>query len=329
MKNTPKISVLMSVYNDSIHLNEAIDSILNQTFKDFEFIIINDGSTDLSIEILKRYEEKDSRIKVYANTSNIGLAKFLNKGLLLCSGDYIARMDADDYSYPTRLQKQFEFMENHKNIMICGTSMEIYEYDNKFMTLPTNHNAIAAGLIFGTSFYHPTVMFRADFIKKNAIMYPEDYKYAQDYGLWVNLLKLNQENIFSNLEEALLKYRIHPEKNRKSYFSIQTSFAIKAQINALSLFNIETSESVLYNLNFSNENLNLCDIKKCNAILDKIRTKNEELRPYFYKNLEVAIVRKKVSLFMRCEKKSLFYPYMKVKARLIYLMNRKMIKALN
>ena len=328
MKNTPKISVLMSVYNDSIHLKEAIDSILNQTFDDFEFIIINDGSTDLSIDILNGYEEKDSRVKVYTNTSNIGLAKSLNKGLLLSSGDYIARMDADDYSYPTRLQKQFEFMENHKNIMVCGTSMEIYEHDNKFMTPPTNHNAIAAGLIFGTNFYHPTVMFRAAFIKQNAIMYPEDYKYAQDYGLWVNLLKLNQENIFSNLEEALLKYRIHPERNRKNYFSTQTSFAIKAQINALSMFNIEARENVLYDLNFSMESLSLCNIKKCNVILDKIRTKNEELRPYFYTNLEVAIVRKKISLFRRCEKKSLFYPYMKVKARLIYLMNRKRIKAL-
>ncbi|MBI6528379.1 glycosyltransferase family 2 protein [Proteus vulgaris] len=329
MKNKPKISVLMSVYNDSIHLNEAIDSILNQTFKDFEFIIINDGSTDLSLDILKEYEEKDSRVKVYTNASNIGLAKSLNKGFLLASGDYIARMDADDYSYPTRLQKQFEFMENHKNIMVCGTSMEIYEYDNKFMILPIKHNAIAAGLIFGTNFYHPTVMFRSDFIKKNKIMYPEDYKYAQDYGLWINLLKLNQENIFSNLEEALLKYRIHPDRNRKNYFSIQTSFAIKAQINALDMFNIEVNEDVLYNLNFSIENLSLDDIKKCNAVLDKIKTKNKELCPYFYKNLEVAIVRKKVSLFRRCEKKSLFYPYMKVKARLIYLMNRKMIKALN
>ncbi|NBM53729.1 glycosyltransferase [Proteus sp. G2669] len=329
MKNTYKISVLMSVYNDSIHLNEAIDSILNQTFKDFEFIIINDGSTDLSIDILKEYEEKDSRVKVYTNASNIGLAKSLNKGFLLASGDYIARMDADDYSYPTRLQKQFEFMEDHKNIMVCGTSMEIYEQDDKFMILPTSHNAIAAGLIFGTNFYHPTVIFRSDFIKQNKIVYPEDYQYAQDYGLWVNLLKLNQENIFSNLEEALLKYRIHPERNRKNYFSTQTSFAIKAQINALSMFNIEASKNVLYNLNFSNEELSLCNIKECDVILDKIRTKNKELCPYFYKNLEVAIVRKKVSLFRRCEKKSLFYPYMKVKARLIYLMNRKMIKALN
>nr|ADL32306.1 WenB [Proteus vulgaris] len=329
MKNTPKISVLMSVYNDSIHLKEAIDSILNQTFNDFEFIIIDDGSTDLSIDILKGYEEKDDRVKVYTNAFNIGLAKSLNKGFLLASGDYIARMDADDYSYPTRLQKQFEFMENHKNIMVCGTSMEIYEYNNNFMILPTKHNAIAAGLIFGTNFYHPTVMFRTDFIKQNKIMYPEDYKYAQDYGLWVNLLKLKQENIFSNLEEALLKYRIHPEKNREKYFSTQTSFAIKAQINALSLFNIEVSEDILYNLNFSTEDLSLYDIKKCNVILDKIKTKNKELCPYFYKDLEVAIIRKKVSLFRRCEKKSLFYPYMKVKARLTYLINRKMIKALN
>lgn len=216
MKNHPKVSVLMSVYNDAVHLEEAINSILNQTVKDFEFIIIDDGSTDISVDILRRYQEQDSRVKVYTNESNIGLAKSLNKGFLLSSGEYIARMDADDYAYPTRLQKQLEFMEAHKNIMVCGTSMEIYEDRSKFMVPPTTHNAIAAGLIFGTNFYHPTVMFRASFIGDNQITYPEDYKYAQDYGLWVNLLKLGKKDIFANLEEPLLKYRIHPEKNRKN-----------------------------------------------------------------------------------------------------------------
>lgn len=94
MKNHPKVSVLMSVYNDAVHLKEAINSILNQTIKDFEFIIIDDGSTDVSVDILRRYEKQDSRVKVYTNESNIGLAKSLNKGFLLSSGEYIARMDA-------------------------------------------------------------------------------------------------------------------------------------------------------------------------------------------------------------------------------------------
>uniref|UniRef100_UPI001299DBE4 glycosyltransferase family 2 protein n=1 Tax=Escherichia coli TaxID=562 RepID=UPI001299DBE4 len=85
----------------------------------------------------RRYEKQDSRVKVYTNESNIGLAKSLNKGFLLSSGEYIALMDADDYAYPIRLQKQLEFMEAHKNIMVCGTSMEIYEDRSKFMVPPT------------------------------------------------------------------------------------------------------------------------------------------------------------------------------------------------
>lgn len=329
MKNHPKVSVLMSVYNDAVHLKEAINSILNQTIKDFEFIIIDDGSTDVSVDILRRYEKQDSRVKVYTNESNIGLAKSLNKGFLLSSGEYIARMDADDYAYPIRLQKQLEFMEAHKNIMVCGTSMEIYEDHNKFMVPPTAHNAIAAGLIFGTNFYHPTVMFRASFIGDNQITYPEDCKYAQDYGLWVKLLKLGKKDIFANLEEPLLKYRTHPEKNRKKYFNTQTSFAIKTQISALEIFSINANEKVLYDLNSSSEYLTLDNIKKCNSLLEKIRIKNIQSKPYFYKELKVAIIRKKVSLFRRCEKKSFYYPYMKLKARFIYLINRKIIKSIN
>jgi len=115
----PKVTVLMPVYNGEKYLNEAIDSILGQTFKDFKFLIINDGSTDGTADILKSY--KDSRIKVTNNEKNIGLTKSLNKGLKMAKSEYIARMDADDISLPTRLQKQVEFMDSHPKVGVCGT----------------------------------------------------------------------------------------------------------------------------------------------------------------------------------------------------------------
>jgi len=115
-----KVSIVMSVYNAQKYLDEAIESILNQTYSNFEFIIINDGSTDKSLEIIENYAKKDSRI-IVINRENKGLIYSLNEGIRKANGKYIARMDADDISLPQRLEKQVEFMEKNKNIGICGT----------------------------------------------------------------------------------------------------------------------------------------------------------------------------------------------------------------
>ncbi|MDD4353774.1 MAG: glycosyltransferase family A protein, partial [Candidatus Nanoarchaeia archaeon] len=121
MKNH-RISVIMSAYNTERYIAEAIESILNQTFKDFEFIIIDDGSTDDSLKIIKRYVKKDRRIKLIHNKKNIGLTKSLNKGLKIAKGQYIARMDADDISLPQRFQIQYDFLEKNKDIFLIGTT---------------------------------------------------------------------------------------------------------------------------------------------------------------------------------------------------------------
>ena len=117
----PKISVVMAVYNGERHLREAIDSILNQTFADFEFVIIDDASTDRSGRILQEYAGKDKRIVIIGNETNMGLSKSLNKGIRLTKGEYIARMDADDISFPDRFEKQVKFLDDHNDIGILGT----------------------------------------------------------------------------------------------------------------------------------------------------------------------------------------------------------------
>ena len=130
MKN-PKVTVLMSVYNGEKYLQEAIDSILEQTFKDFEFLIINDGSTDKTGEILESYH--DLRIKIINNEKNIGLTKSLNKGLKLARGEYIARQDADDISMPERLEKEVEFLETHQDYAVVGAFAKIINKNSEIL----------------------------------------------------------------------------------------------------------------------------------------------------------------------------------------------------
>ena len=160
ISKTPAISVLMSVFNSDKYLHEAIDSILKQTFTDFEFIIINDASTDSSVNIIKSYN--DIRIVLIENETNIGLTNSLNKGIKRATGKYIARMDADDIALPFRFAEQFSFMELHAEIGICGTWVETFNEKGKIVVwdYPETHEKIICRQFFNVGFAHPTVMFR-------------------------------------------------------------------------------------------------------------------------------------------------------------------------
>ncbi len=131
MSENPKVSVIMSVYNGDKYLREAIESILNQTFTDFEFIIVNDGSTDNSLEIIESYD--DERIKTINNKKNIGLTKSLNKALKFAKGKYIARQDADDVSLPNRFEKQVEYLDSHPEVALVGTSVYLIDENGKII----------------------------------------------------------------------------------------------------------------------------------------------------------------------------------------------------
>lgn len=202
-----KVTVLMSVYNGEKYLKEAVDSILNQTFTDFEFLITNDASTDKSMEILRSYN--DSRIKIVSNEKNLGLTKSLNKGLSLAKGEYIARMDADDISDPYRLEKQVYFLDMHPEIGILGTQYRLFDSNSrnsKIMVVPTCDVQIRWNLLFKCTFAHPTVMIRKNVLLVNKLKYDEAFFVAEDYELWTRLLKYTRG---ANLKECLLQYRIH------------------------------------------------------------------------------------------------------------------------
>lgn len=203
---SPLVSVVMPTYNSEIFLKEALESILNQTFKDFEFIIVADKSIDASGAILDSFLEKDGRIKVI-DQERIGLIAALNSGCRIAKGKYIARMDADDLSLPRRLEKQVQYLERHPEIGVLGTGIRyIDEMGRLGKTLhnPTNPNIVKFYLHLENCIVHPSVMMRRDVIEQLGFYNPEA-KYAEDYDLWARASSITQ---IANLHEVLLKYRI-------------------------------------------------------------------------------------------------------------------------
>ena len=204
--SNPKVSVIMSVYNGEKYLQEAIESILNQTFENFEFIIVNDAATDKTKEILECYKEKDSRIRIITNTVNIGLTKSLNKIIKRASGVYLARMDADDIALPQRLEKQVDFLRVHPEVGLLGTSS--FEINKKGdiinkKKIPVLDSDIRFALIKSNPFFHSSVMMRKAILEK-AGGYDKNIEISQDYELWFRIAK---ETKMANLDEFLMKRR--------------------------------------------------------------------------------------------------------------------------
>jgi len=226
----PKISVLMSVYNGDKFINQTIDSILIQTEKDFEFIIINDGSTDNTEKIIKSY--KDERIKYFFNNHK-GLVNSLNKGLIVSNGRYIARIDADDISHPSRLKEQSDYLDKHKDTVICGTwAKKINENGEDigiFNYPPEDHSAIKKYLIKHNPFIHSSVMFKKEVLKKT-YNYIGFFKHVEDYELWTRILKLG---IGHNIPKTLIYYRIHDNQITKRKSNIMKITGMLVRILAV------------------------------------------------------------------------------------------------
>ena len=235
----PKISVVMPVYNGEKYLKEAIDSILNQTFSDFELIIINDCSTDGTESIIMSY--KDNRIVYIKNEKNLGVAESLNKGLDIAKGEYIARMDADDISLPKRFERQVKFMDRHNDIALCGSTVKIFGAvggEKKTNTI-YKKNEIKVRMLFGPYIPHPTVMMRRNIIENEHYRYDNKYDKVEDFELWTRILLKNDA---CNIKAVLLKYRTHSgqvtqnhtEEKKLLLTEIKKKFLMSIGINTLS-----------------------------------------------------------------------------------------------
>ncbi len=214
----PEVSVVMPVYNGERYLQESIESILKQTFTDFEFIIINDGSTDRSGEIIKSYH--DQRIRLIENESNLGLTISLNKGLSSASGEYIARMDADDISLPERFAKQVDFLKTHPDIGVLGSGVQFIDHHgtpSSILQYPSEHGLLQWYLYFLNPIIHSTVMMRRKIVETVGGYNPERTDpHAEDYELWDGLSNVTR---LWNLNEVLLYYRLHQHSYSNVYFS--------------------------------------------------------------------------------------------------------------
>jgi glycosyltransferase involved in cell wall biosynthesis len=235
---TPGITILMPVYNGEKYLAGAVESILGQTFENFEFLIFDDGSTDRTLEILKR--QPDKRIKLIENKENLGIARNLNRGIALAKGKYIARMDADDISLPTRLEEQLKFMETNRHIAVCGTwikfiGREVKWVENNILKDPSNPEEIRCRFLFNCVLKHPSVIMRKDVLHQEGYLYNEKINRAEDYDMWVRISKKYK---LSNLEKVLLKYRVHDESISRVHKKVnveQCSEIRKKQLKALGL----------------------------------------------------------------------------------------------
>ena len=214
--NNPAISVVMSVYNVEQYIGEAIESILKQTFNDFEFIIVDDASTDNTLLEIKRY--RDERIIIIENEKNLKLAASLNKGLRIAKGKYIARMAGDDISDITRFEKQFNFLEQHSEIDICGTPMKLFGAEEAVWGSLTKDAEIKAGLIWGSTMQHGTVLMRMDTIIKHKLFYDETFPVGQDWKYWFDV---KDYVVFSNFEKPMYFYR-RGQQNITVQFSHQS-----------------------------------------------------------------------------------------------------------
>lgn len=201
--NSPQISVVMPVYNREQYLKESIESILNQTFTDFEFIIVDDQSTDSSWQIIQEYAAKDQRIVAVKNAGKKGCYPARNCGNRLAKGKYIAVMDSDDIALPYRLQTQFDFMEQNPDIGICGSWLKSFGAEEKIIQTLKTHEDIRDLMFFSCAIPHQTSIYR---IVDQILYYSEDYASAQDYELWCR--KINELK-FANIPEVLLLYRVH------------------------------------------------------------------------------------------------------------------------
>lgn len=229
MSGTPRVTVLMPVYNGGEFLRVAVESVLGQSFRDFELLIVNDGSTDGSVELLEKVD--DSRLRLVHNERNMGLIPTLNRGLELARGEYLARMDCDDLSRPQRLARQVEFLDGNPGVGLCGSWFSKFGPGiNKVIRWETEPGAVRCSMLFSCAVAHPTVLFRREAFAARHLRYDMDFPHAEDYDLWARAMEHME---IANLPEVLLDYRVHPHQVTQRLSGAQGETAGKIRLRLL------------------------------------------------------------------------------------------------
>ncbi|BAI62004.1 putative glycosyltransferase [Methanocella paludicola SANAE] len=241
----PKVSVIVATYNRENVISDTIDSIFNQTFQDYEIIIVDDGSTDNTNAILKKYGNKINYVNIY-HSGSPSYAR--NTGIKLAKGKYIAILDSDDLWFPEKLEKQVNFMENHSDVGVLGTFFETVNDDNgnkKIYLLPTNPNILKWCLIFSNCIAHSSVIIRSEIIKMLGY-YDKSVDFCEDYDLWIRASRITN---IANLPEVLLSYHIHDSSISSVYFEEQEKIALCIMIlNVRKILNNNVSDEIILNM---------------------------------------------------------------------------------
>lgn len=202
--NVPSITIVLPVYNGERYLREAIDSVLAQTYRDFELWVVNDGSTDGTVAIVDSYG--DPRVKRIDNPHNMGLVATLNRAFALVESPFIARMDDDDLWHPQKLELQMALMESRPDVGVCGTSIHKFGDVDAVHIFPEESDALKVGLLFYCMMSHPSVVYRRSMLLETGLQYQQEWFPAEDYKMWIDVLKCSR---IHNLQQPLVEYRQH------------------------------------------------------------------------------------------------------------------------
>ncbi len=289
------VSVLMPVYNEEKHISEAIDSILNQSYTAFEFIIINDGSTDRTDEIVRSYQDK--RIRYISHAQNSGIVDTLNEGLSTLKGEYILRMDGDDIAHPDRISEQVAFMDAHPKIGVASSYIELFGTETGIWRPPLTDDHIKASLLFESSIMHAAAIIRKSVLQDHDLLYRADHPHMEDYDLW---RRMSSYTDFANIDHVLYKYRRGANcitiNNAPSLIERKKKF----YSTVLSVLGIAPSERELFmHIGFESNKLPLSpsNITQYYKYLNTIVEANLSNNVYPHKALENCIAKKWRNLF--------------------------------
>ncbi|MGY3211651.1 glycosyltransferase family 2 protein [Mucilaginibacter sp. HD30] len=269
----PLISVLMPVYNVEAFVGQAIESILKQTFTQFELLIIDDCSTDRTVDMVEKF--KDERIVLIKKPQNTGLVASLNIGLERACGEFIARMDGDDISNELRLEKQLAYMQQHSDVDICGSAYRSIGSDRE-VYFPATHDEIKFYMLDFCPMGHPSVFMRKSFITGHQLRYDASFTGAEDYELWTRCVWLGK---MANLTDILLWYREHPHQVSKTIKPLQVANSDICRVNMLRRLWENASLTDLYTREFLFRDATLNNIEELNTIvkwMDNIVETNKE-----------------------------------------------------
>jgi glycosyltransferase involved in cell wall biosynthesis len=286
----------MPVYNNAPYLNEAIDCILSQTFTDFEFIILNDGSTDSSGTIIENHAKDDKRIVFINDTSNRGFIYRLNQGLRLAKGEFVARTDGDDICVLDRFEKQVKYLEANQDVTLCSAWYEYFGTRDGVVTLPLKHEDIKVFLLENSSMVHALTMFRRSFFLENNLEYDPSSIACEDYDLWT---RIAPKATFANLPEVMLKYRMHKTQTSALQADLQWGNSDKCRVRMLSyIWDLKSEEDTRLAWLIARPSAisNIEDVEMILKVLDRLVQDNKEMNFYDIAGFDTYVKKKKSDL---------------------------------